>query len=432
MEMSAHAPLIPVEILIVEDSPTQAQRLRHILEGQGYQVTHAANGRLALEAAQRSRPALIISDVMMPEMDGYELCRCIKTDPQLADIPVILVTTLSDPSDVIRGLECRADNFILKPYDERYLIGRVQFVVVNREMQRTKQGAMGVEIFFNNQRHFITADRLQILNLLLSTYDAAIQRNKELTRAQETLKLVNARLATANSELEAFTHSVSHDLHAPLRHIAGYAELLESSADLPPEKHRRYLASIVGAARRMSQLIDDLMMLSRTARTEMRLSTVELETLVEESIQGLQNDIEGRNIIWKRSRLPCVAGDAGLLRQVFVNLISNAVKYSRLSDPAEIEIGCGETPEELIVHIRDNGVGFDMAYAHKLFGVFQRLHSDSEFEGTGVGLANVRRIVERHGGRVWAEGSVGEGAVFYFTIARQPGHTMKPPPDAST
>ena len=192
----------PTEILIAEDSRTQAQRLEYILRQQGYQVTVAANGRVALEAARRRKPALIISDVVMPEMDGYELCRNIKSDPMLAEIPVILVTTMSDPQDVIRGLECRADNFILKPYDERYLLGRLQYVLVNREMRQTEQPGMGLEIFFEGQRHFITADRLQILNLLLSTYDAAIQRNKELNSTQTQLREANAQLQGLTLDLE--------------------------------------------------------------------------------------------------------------------------------------------------------------------------------------------------------------------------------------
>ena len=170
-----------VEILIVEDSPTQARRLQHILEQQGYRVTHAANGRLALAAAMQRRPALVISDIVMPEMDGYELCRRLKADTRLSDVPVVLVTTLSDPGDVIRGLECRADNFIIKPYDEHYLMSRVQFVLLNRQMHQVEQGGLAVEIFFNGQKHVITADRLQILNLLLSTYEAAIQRPKKLS-----------------------------------------------------------------------------------------------------------------------------------------------------------------------------------------------------------------------------------------------------------
>ncbi|MEX2271446.1 MAG: response regulator [Vicinamibacterales bacterium] len=175
------------DILIVEDSPTQAQRLKHLLLQRGYHVTHAANGRVALDMVQHHKPDMVISDVIMPEMDGYELCRRLKSDPVLGDLPVILVTTLSDPGDVIRGLECRADNFILKPYDERYLVSRVQFVLLNRQMRQAEQGGLAVEIFFHGEKHVITADRMQILNLLLSTYEAAIERNKELTRAKEAL-----------------------------------------------------------------------------------------------------------------------------------------------------------------------------------------------------------------------------------------------------
>jgi PAS domain S-box-containing protein len=193
----------PAKILVVEDSPTQARRLQYILEQQGHSVTVAGDGEEALEAAKRRKPTLIISDVVMPGMDGYELCRSVKANPGLSDVPVILVTTLSDPHDVIRGLESRADNFILKPYDERYLLGRVQYVLVNREMRQTEQPGMGLEIYFNGQRHFITADRLQILNLLLSTYDAAIQRNKQLTSVQEALQSTNSELQQLTHELEA-------------------------------------------------------------------------------------------------------------------------------------------------------------------------------------------------------------------------------------
>ena len=156
-----------IKVLVAEDSPTQALQLKHILQGEGYQVTIAANGRLALEAAQHLMPTLIMSDVVMPEMDGYELSRRIKADPKLCDVPVILVTTMSDPQDVIRGLECGADSFILKPFDERYLLGRMQFVIMNRQMREMEGAGPGVEIIFNGKKHFITANRLQILNLLL-------------------------------------------------------------------------------------------------------------------------------------------------------------------------------------------------------------------------------------------------------------------------
>ncbi|MHB8724042.1 MAG: sensor histidine kinase [Casimicrobiaceae bacterium] len=409
--MSTQSVTPPVNILIAEDSPTQAQRLRHILEGDGYKVGVAANGRLALEMAKQFAPAVIISDVVMPEMDGYEFSRQIKTDPNLANIPIILVTTLSDPEDVIRGIECGADNFVLKPYDERYLLGRVQYALVNREMRGTHAVGVGVTIHFNGQRHFITADRLQILNLLLSTYEAAIQRNKELNSTQ-------IQLEAANTELEAFCHSVSHDLRAPLRHINGYVEMLmRDTRGHLAEEPRRYLDVIADASRQMSDLIDDLLEFSRMGRTELREAPVELNDLVQETIVNLETETRDRRVSWAIPTLPPVRGDRAMLKQVFANLLGNAVKYTRPREVAEIEIGrAGEEDGRVILFVRDNGVGFDMNYADKLFGVFQRLHRADQFEGTGIGLANVRRIIARHGGRTWAEGKLDEGATFFFTL----------------
>lgn len=418
MNPSANPAVPPTEILIVEDSPTQAQRLEHILQQHGYQVTTAANGRLALEAARRCKPKLIISDVLMPEMDGYELCRQVKSDASLADIPLILVTTLSDPQDVIRGLECRADNFILKPYDELYLLNRVRFLFANQEVHQAEQAGMGVEIFFNGQKHFITADRLQILNLLLSTYEAAMQRNLELRRVQEELRQLNARLEAANKELESFSYSVSHDLRAPLRHVQGYVEMLGRATEGQlSEKPRHYLKTITAASVEMGQLIDDLLAFSRMGKVELHESGVSLAELVRETVKGLETETQGRNIAWKIAPLPAVQGDPVMLRQVLANVIGNAVKYTRRRDLAQIEIGsAGEEDGRIIFFVRDNGAGFNMQYAHKLFGVFQRLHRADEFEGTGIGLAIVRRVIVRHGGRVWAEGKIDEGATFYFTL----------------
>jgi hypothetical protein len=409
----------PVEILIAEDSPTQAVRLRHILEQQGYRVRHAANGRIALDEAHRNKPTIIISDVVMPEMDGYDLCRHIKEDPGTADIPVILVTTLSDPQDVIRGLECRADNFILKPYDERYLIGRVQFVLLNRDVRKAEQTGMGVEIYFNGQKHFITADRLQILNLLLSTYDAAIQRNKELSRAKGELHRLNGQLEVANKELEAFSYSVSHDLRAPVRHILGFVGLLGGGAAAKlDEKERHYLTTISDSAKKMGQLIDDLLEFSRMGRAEIRHTTVDLNALLRETAASLEPDIKGRKIHWAFDPLPLVQADPAMMRQVFANLLANAIKYTRNRDEAIITVGFSDMPSESVIFVRDNGVGFDMQFVDHLFGVFKRLHGADQFEGTGIGLANVRRIITRHGGRTWAEGKVDEGAAFFFSLPK--------------
>ena len=234
-----------------------------------------------------------------------------------------------------------------------------------------------------------------------------------------------ALLEAANQELEAFSYSVSHDLRAPLRHTAGFAELLNKTAGPAlTGKSRHYLQQITDSVRQMGQLIDDLLMFSRMGRDDLRREPLDLRRLAEEVIQQLQSQIVGRIICWKVDRLPEVQADRSLLRQVLMNLFSNAVKYTRPRATAEIEIGCAkESADEVVVFVRDNGVGFDMQYAGKLFGVFQRLHLDDEFEGTGIGLASVRRIIARHGGRTWAEGQVDGGARFFISLPKTPQNT---------
>ncbi len=351
-----------VEILIVEDSPTQAQKLQYILEQKGYPVTLAANGVLALAAARQNKPTLIISDVVMPEMDGYELCRQVKSDPDLADVPVILVTTLSDPRDVILGLECRADNFILKPYDERYLLGRVQFVLINREMRQTDQPGMGLEIYFEGQRHFITADRLQILNLLLSTYEAAMRRNRELSLAQDALQRTNsellqrtAELEAANKDLEAFSYSVSHDLRGPLRAINGFSAILleDHAAELSPDA-RQLLTTVIDTAKQMNALIEDLLRFSRLGTQSLSKKPVNIANLVHEVLDELGRDREGRQIEIQLGDLPDCVGDHALIKQLFVNLLSNAFKFTGHREKAVIEIGCAEDHGSNVYFVRNS------------------------------------------------------------------------------
>jgi len=406
-----------VKILIAEDSPTQAERLKHILTQQGYGVAAAANGRQALEIARKDQPTLVISDIVMPEMDGYQLCKAIKDDPALKNIPVILVTTLCDPQDVIRGLECRADNFIIKPYDEHYLLSRIQFVQLNREMRDQDHASMGVEIHFNGQRHFITADRLQILNLLLSTYEAAIQRNQELTLAKNELRSANAALESANKELESFSYSVSHDLRAPLRAISGFTEIiLSDEAEKLDEAGKEHLLRVQNACRRMGQLIDDLLNLARVSRGEILRQNVDLGDLAKSILDDLQKSNPGRHMKVTVAADLTVSADPKLMRIALENLLSNAWKFTSRQADAAIEIGSETQDGQQVYYVRDNGAGFDMNHASKLFGAFQRLHSNDDYPGTGVGLATVQRIISRHGGRIWAESAVGKGATFYFTI----------------
>jgi signal transduction histidine kinase len=453
------------ELLIVEDSPTQAEQLAHMTRKHGYQASIARNGKEALTVLYARKPMIVISDVVMPEMDGYQLCRHIKTDTSLQDIPVILVTTLSGLKDVLEGLQCGADNFIVKPYDEQYLLSRIRYVSSNRELRRRDSLDMGVEVILDDRKYFINSGRRQILDLLLSTYEAAIKKHEELShaqtklqafaerleqevekrtaalqteiaerrRAEDNVRRLNAdlerrvqertaELATANTELEAFSYSVSHDLRAPLRHLDGFAQLLlKSAAGQLDDKSAHYVHTIANAALTMGALIDDLLAFSRTGRAEMRRQRVELSQLVKGVQEELASAEKDRRITWDIGLLPVVDADPALLRQVLVNLLSNALKFTRPRPEARVEVGTSASESgETVIFVRDNGVGFDPTYVDRLFGVFQRLHRDDEFEGTGIGLANVRRIIQRHGGRVWAEGQVDQGATFYFSLPRPP------------
>jgi signal transduction histidine kinase len=227
-----------------------------------------------------------------------------------------------------------------------------------------------------------------------------------------------AELDESNKELEAFSYSVSHDLRAPLRHVTGFANLLSRHAGESLDvQGRRYLTTITDSAARMATLIDDLLAFSRMGRAGLTKRRVDLGALVREARDEVAADANGRRIVWTVDSLPIVDGDPALLRPMLVNLLSNAVKYSSTREEARIDVGMATgTDFEVVVYVRDNGVGFDMTYAHKLFGVFQRLHRAEDFSGTGIGLANVRRIVQRHGGRTWAEGEVDRGATFYFSL----------------
>jgi K+-sensing histidine kinase KdpD len=260
-----------------------------------------------------------------------------------------------------------------------------------------------------------------IWGLTVAGFSAVRRRIEEnLLQTQEELAKHAAELQVANKELEAFAYSVSHDLRAPLRHVVGYAELLQKhAASALDEKANHYLHTMLEAAKRMGILIDDLLGFSRIGRAETKKVAVDLEQLVAQVIAELAQDTSGRDIAWKVGTLPVCRGDRAMLRMVFVNLLSNAVKFTRTQPRAEIEIGYSRQEDnQMKIFVRDNGAGFDMRHANKLFGVFQRLHLAEEFEGTGIGLATVQRIVHRHGGACSAEGAVDQGATFYFTLPK--------------
>jgi len=258
-------------------------------------------------------------------------------------------------------------------------------------------------------------------------------REDEIRKLNLELSKRAVELEVTNKELESFSYSVSHDLRAPLRHMIGYSELLQKQASsLLDEKSQRFIRTILESAKRMGNLIDDLLAFSRIGRAQTKKTRVDLKQLVEEVVAEIGQDTRGRDIAWKVGALPVCYGDRSMLRLVVVNLVSNAAKFTRTRKTTEIEIGCVDLNEEEVeVFVRDNGAGFDMQYSDKLFGVFQRLHLPEQFEGTGIGLATVQRIIHRHGGQVRGEGAVDHGATFYFSLPKTVQDTAERTANAS-
>lgn len=292
-----------------------------------------------------------------------------------------------------------------------------------KAVSRDKNYAIRVEPTRNRDELGLLVDTF---NEMLAEVEAGKQRFQALNEDLERRVLQRtAELEATNKELEAFTYSVSHDLRAPLRRIDGFAKLLvDDYAAQLPEDAARYLSRVREGARYMGSLVDDLLNLARVGRQELKLQVTGLSSIVDTVTTTLQRDVEGRNIEWKIQPLPFVECDPALMAVVFTNLLSNAVKYTRPRPRAVIEVGTVEQNGHPVLFVRDNGVGFSMKYAGKLFGVFQRLHRPEDFEGTGVGLATVQRILHKHGGAIWAEAALDKGACFYFTIGVAPRRDM--------
>ena len=273
---------------------------------------------------------------------------------------------------------------------------------------------------FSAVRRRIEDNLRQTRDHLQAEVEQRRQREDEIRKLNRELGRRAVELEASNKELESCAYSVSHDLRAPLRHMVGYSELLQrQAASLLDEKSQRFIKTILDSAKRMGSLIDDLLAFSRIGRAETRKTKVDLDQLVKEVVAEIRQDTKDRDIAWKIGPLPVCYGDRSMLRLVVVNLVSNAVKFTRMRGPAEVEIGCVDRNEkEVEVFVRDNGAGFDMQYVNKLFGVFQRLHLPEQFEGTGIGLATVQRVIHRHGGKVRAEGAVDQGATFSFSLPK--------------
>ncbi|MBI4264656.1 MAG: response regulator [Acidobacteria bacterium] len=385
------------KILAVDDSTTYLQALADAMKGEGYDVILARSGEEAIELLAVQPVDCILLDLMMPGMSGQETCERIKAAPIVRDIPLIMLTALEDRNAMIEGLVAGADDYISKSSELEVLKARV------RAQIRRKQ--------FEDENRRI---REELLRKELEAVEARAARQLAETRA----RLVD-ELERKNRELEAFSYSVSHDLRAPLRAIDGFSRVvLEDFGAQLEGKGLDYLRRVCAAAQRMGELIDDLLELSRVGRAEIRRTRISLSDIAAAVTADLRKRTDHDAAVEIEMELTADA-DSRLMRVVLDNLIGNSWKFTARVPEPRIRIGSERRENGQVFFVRDNGAGFDMAFAEKLFRPFQRLHSESEFPGTGIGLATVHRIVDRHGGRVWAEGAVGQGATFYFTVPRQ-------------
>jgi two-component system, sensor histidine kinase and response regulator len=381
-----------VNILLVDDQPANLVALEAMLQGLGQNLIRAESGREALKWLLTHEFAVILLDVKMPEMDGFETAALIRQRDKSRHTPILFLTAADNSQNhAVRGYAVGAVDYLVKPVVPEFVRSKVAvFVELAKKSELLRRQTQ----------------------LLAESEQAALELAE--TRAELVRDLEHK-----NRELESFSYAVSHDLRAPLRRIDSFSRaILESQAEKLDEAGRRYLDRVREASQQMSRLIDDVLYLSRVTRADLREQDVDLSALTQLILSRLQEADPARKVDVKIRPGVIVTGDGQLLRIAMENLLENAWKFSSKQPESRIEFGVTQASGEPTYFVRDNGAGFDMTYGDRLFGPFQRLHAQGEFPGSGIGLATVQRIIHRHGGRVWAEGLVGQGATFQFTLGR--------------
>jgi signal transduction histidine kinase len=465
------------DILIVEDSRTQAEHLRHLLEQQGYHVRAAADGRLALAAIAERQPALVLSDIVMPEMNGYELCQAVKDKPEWRDIPVVLITSLFDPEDIVRGLECGADNFIRKPYAAGYLLTRIEQVLTNRRLRQQTDAGQGIMLYLNGRKHYINSQRQQILDLLVATYEQAVlvnselqareqqvsDLNKQLRRHAADLEHSNREIERKNAELEASNHEIarqnvelgeanrmksaflanmSHELRTPLNAINGFSEVLRSGmAGKLTAQQEEFAGNILVSGKHLLAVINDVLDLSKieAGMMELEQAPVDIAALLGECLVVVRERAQrhGIELVLEAAPAAPVPADRRKLTQVVFNLLSNAVKFTpdggsvtlraRPVAPARpggmplVGGGAALRPDPggyMEISVIDSGIGIEADDLPRLFRQFVQLDStlSRKYEGTGLGLVLVKQLVELHGGALAVRSAPGKGSEFILWL----------------
>jgi two-component system NtrC family sensor kinase len=387
--------LDPKRVLVVDDSETYLQEIAEMLRADGYDVIMARSGEQALEMLAVQAVDCVLLDLVMPGLSGKDTCRRIKSSPVVRDLPLIIVTSVEDRDTMIEGLALGADDYIAKSSEFEVLKARVRAQIRRKQFE---------------DEHRRTREEL-----LRSELDASEARAaREMAEAKAALA---EELERKNQELEAFSYSVSHDLRAPLRSIDGFSRaLLDDHSDQLDDEGRDCLRRIRASASRMGELIDALLGLARVSRAALHRERTSLSDLARAVVSELQRAEPERTVVVALQDGLTADADGRLMRVVLNNLLGNAWKFTAKRQNPCVEVGATELDGRTVFFVRDNGAGFEMDHAEMLFRPFHRLHYEDEFPGTGIGLATVHRIVDRHGGRVWAEGAVGDGATIFFTI----------------
>ena len=407
-------------ILVVEDSRTQAQRLRLLLIREGYDVEVALTGREALAKVERRCPNLVISDVTMPEMDGFEFCRTMKASEATRRVPIILLTAKASPADVIRGLECGADNFIPKPYDDDYLLERVRRIFEQLEHRNRGHLQMEVNLTIGGRRITVSADRQQIMELLFSTFEEVSRSHDELARANRELQKARAQADRANRAKSQFLARMSHELRTPLNAVIGFGQLLEMSTLGPQD--RESVGMIIKAGRHLLDLINEVLDIGRIDAGELTLSVepVGIREVLQEAMDLMAPLAAERRVEMEGEVVTCdvhVMADRQRLKQVVLNLLSNAVKYNRPGGTVTIDCREGDDGRHRI-EVRDTGPGIAPGNLGRLFTAFDRIgaEQDTAVEGTGLGLTLSKGLVEAMGGTLGVESEIDHGSTFWVEL----------------
>jgi signal transduction histidine kinase len=429
--MDRDRPQAPLgNILVVDDTPENLRLLSTMLTQRGYAPRCVINGQMALRACNSNPPDLILLDIMMPQMNGYEVCQHLKAEAKTREIPVIFISAKDEVFDKVNAFAVGAVDYISKPFQFEEVLARIESHLTLRKLQKQLKeqnvllqeeisSRLAVENTLQEKNQILQQEissrravekALQEQNLLLQ------QEISNRQRAESALLKSNQELARSNAELEQFAYVASHDLQAPLATIASYAQLLEKRyQDRLDSQANKFIGNIVHGCTRMQVLIDDLLEYSRVGRNQKPFELVECDRVVEQALANLQATIRDTGAVVNYSDLPAVTGEVSQLVQLFQNLIGNAIKYRQESPPVVTVTAC-KHDKKWLFSVADNGIGIAMQHQERIFQIFQRLHTQKEYSGTGIGLAICQKIVERHGGSIWVESEVGQGSIFYFTL----------------